>query len=139
MMFTTFGDSPFATTSISGARLSSFAFTSERFSNTFNEHSYGHDAETNDPLTAFPKATLQHQPSGNSFAMAKPSPDDSDKQLQEGLASGTLEGRDALIAEEILKRRHEERAQSGGYKFGWLGAAIAAFWLWAKLRLRRRN
>ena len=70
--------------------------------------------------------------------MSKPSDDLSDEQLHQGLATGELAGRDALVAEEILKRRHEKRAGSGSYKFGWLGALAAALWLWTKLRLRRR-
>jgi hypothetical protein len=69
--------------------------------------------------------------------MPKPSDDLSDKQLHDGLAQGEFQGRDALIAEEILRRRHEERAASGRYKLGWLGAFAAALWLWIKLRLRR--
>jgi hypothetical protein len=70
--------------------------------------------------------------------MTKPSNDLSDEQLHEGLSTGEFAGRDALVAEEILRRRHEKRAGGGSYKFGWLGAIAAAFWLWTKLRLRRR-
>jgi hypothetical protein len=69
--------------------------------------------------------------------MPKPSNDLSDKQLHEGLAHGEFQGRDKLIAEEILRRRHEDRAAAGRYKLGWLGAVAAALWLWVKLRLRR--
>jgi hypothetical protein len=69
--------------------------------------------------------------------MPKPTPDLSDEQLRQGITSGEFSGRDAAIAEEILRRRHEERASSGQYKLGWLGASAAAFWLWI-LRLRRR-
>jgi hypothetical protein len=69
--------------------------------------------------------------------MAKPSADLTDEELQQGIISGEFSGRDAAIAEEILRRRHEERASSGQYKLGWLGAIAAAFWLWI-LRLRRR-
>jgi hypothetical protein len=64
--------------------------------------------------------------------MSKPSDDLSDKQLHRGLASGEFKDRDALIAREILRRRHDERVRNGGYKFGWLGAALAAIWLWVK-------
>ena len=70
--------------------------------------------------------------------MAKVSDDLGDKALHEGLATGEFQGRDALIAEELLKRRHEDRALGGQYKFGWLGAVAAALWLWLKLRNRRR-
>jgi hypothetical protein len=69
--------------------------------------------------------------------MPKPSDSLSDEQLHQGLTAGTFQGRDALIAEEILRRRHEERARRGGYKFGWLGAITAALWLWTKLKFRR--
>jgi hypothetical protein len=70
--------------------------------------------------------------------MPKPSEDLSDKQLHEGLSSGEFKERDALIAEEILRRRHNDRAQTGRYTFGWLGAALAAVWLWVKFRVRWR-
>jgi hypothetical protein len=70
--------------------------------------------------------------------MPKPSDDLSDEQLHQDLATGEFQGRDALIAEEILRRRHEERARRGRYKFGWLGAIAATVWLWMKLRLRSR-
>jgi Co/Zn/Cd efflux system component len=45
----------------------------------------------------------------------------------------------ALVAEEILRRRHEERASSGQYKLGWLGALAAAILLWVKLKLASWN
>ena len=64
--------------------------------------------------------------------MPKPSDNLSDEQLHQGLASGEFQGRDALIAEEILRRRHEERARTGRYRLGWLGAITAALWLWIK-------
>jgi len=70
--------------------------------------------------------------------MPKPSDDLSDDRLHQGLATGAFQGRDTRIAEEILRRRHEERARRGRYKFGWLGAIAAALWLWMKLRLGRR-
>jgi hypothetical protein len=70
--------------------------------------------------------------------MPKPSDELTDNQLHEGLARREFQGRDALIAQEILRRRHEDRATAGGYKFGWLGIAVAAVWFWVKLRFRRR-
>ena len=69
--------------------------------------------------------------------MPKPTADLSDEQLHQGISSGDFSGRDAAVAEEILRRRHEERANSGQYKLGWLGAIAAAFWLWMR-RIRRR-
>ena len=71
--------------------------------------------------------------------MPKPSDNLSDEQLHQGMVAGEFQGRDALIAEEMLRRRHEERAQRGRYRFGWLGAITAALWLGTKLRLRRRS
>ena len=68
--------------------------------------------------------------------MPKPSVDLSDEKLHLGLATGEYEGRDALVAQEILRRRHEERARRGGYRFGFIGAWTAAFWLWIKVRLK---
>ena len=70
--------------------------------------------------------------------MPKPSADLTNEQLHQRLASGEYEGRDAMVAEEILRRRHEERASSGRYALGWLGVVAAALWLWMKLKLRRR-
>jgi len=71
--------------------------------------------------------------------MAKPTADLTDDQLRQGLKDGEYDGRDALIAAEILQRRHEERARSGQYRFGTLGAMVAAFWLWLTVRLRLRK
>jgi hypothetical protein len=71
--------------------------------------------------------------------MPKPSDDLSDEQLHEGLATGKYEGRDELVAKEILRRRQEERVHSGRYRFGRIGAIAAAFWLWIKVRLRPRS
>lgn len=74
------------------------------------------------------------------MAMAKPTNDLSDDQLSaRGIANGEYEGREALIAAEILQRRHEERARSGGYRFGRIGAMAAAVWLWLTVRLRLRK
>ena len=72
-------------------------------------------------------------------SMPKPSDDLSDEQLHQGLTSGDFEGRDALVAEEILRRRHEERTRAGGYRFGLIGAMVAALWLWIKVRIRPRR
>jgi hypothetical protein len=71
--------------------------------------------------------------------MAKPTNDLSDEQLRQGIKNGEYEGRDALIAGEILQRRHKERASSGRYRLGAIGALGAAFWLWLTVRLRLRK
>jgi hypothetical protein len=71
--------------------------------------------------------------------MPKPSEDLSDETLYQGLATGEYEGRDALVAEEILRLRHQERARRGRYRLGFVGAWAAAFWLWIKLRLKPRG
>jgi hypothetical protein len=72
--------------------------------------------------------------------MAKPADDLSDDQLREGIATGEYEGRGALIAGEILQRRHEERVRSAKYRLGAIGAAVASLWLWlTKLQLRKKK
>jgi hypothetical protein len=71
--------------------------------------------------------------------MARPTNDLSDDQLRQGIKNGEYGDRDALIAGEILKRRHEERARSGHYRLGAIGAVVAAFWLWLTVRLRLRK
>ena len=71
--------------------------------------------------------------------MAKPTNHLSDDQLCQGIANGEYEGREALIAAEILQRRHEERARSGGYRFGQIGALAGALWIWLTVRLRLRK
>ena len=71
--------------------------------------------------------------------MPRPTDDLSDAQLKKGLASGEFEGRDALIAEEILKRRHQENTRGWVTKLGTLGTVAAALMLWVKLRLRSRH
>ena len=43
--------------------------------------------------------------------MGNPSERHSDEELRQALADGTFEGRKAAVAEEILRRRNEERAR----------------------------
>ena len=45
--------------------------------------------------------------------MAKPVADISDQRLREGLKTGEFEGRNELIAGEILRRRYEARMRGG--------------------------
>jgi hypothetical protein len=71
--------------------------------------------------------------------MPKPSDDLSDEKLHLGLATGEYAGRDALVAQEILRRRHEERARTGRYRLGFIAAWAAAFWLWIKVKLKPRR
>ena len=71
--------------------------------------------------------------------MPKPSDDLSDENLHQGLATGEYEGRDAKVAEEILRRRYEKRARRGGYRLGFIGAWALASWLWIKVRLKPRG
>ena len=67
--------------------------------------------------------------------MAKPVADMSDQRLREGLKTGEFEGRNALIAEEILRRRYEDRMRGG--RLGLIGGLITALWLWFRRRFRR--
>jgi hypothetical protein len=71
--------------------------------------------------------------------MAKPSDDLTDDQLRQGIANGEYDGREALIAGEILRRRHEQRTRTGQYRFGRIGAMAADLWLWLTVRFRLRN
>jgi hypothetical protein len=71
--------------------------------------------------------------------MPKPSDDLSDEQIHQGLTTGEYQGRDALVAEEILRRRHEERSRTGKYRLGFVGAIVAAVVLWLKVRVRPRG
>ena len=71
--------------------------------------------------------------------MAKPSDELSDDDLHQGLASGEYKEQDALIAKEILRRRHEERIRTGKHWLGRIGAVAAALLLWIKVRLGRRK
>ena len=60
--------------------------------------------------------------------MTKPTDDMSDQRLRDGLKSGEFEGRNELIAEEILRRRTEDRVRSGRlrnyWSFGYSGMAL---------------
>ena len=71
--------------------------------------------------------------------MPKPSDDLTDDQIHQGLATGEYEGRDALVAEEILRRRHQERSRTGKYRLGFVGAIVAAILLWLKVRVSPRS
>ena len=57
--------------------------------------------------------------------MPKPSDDLTDNQIHQGLTTGEYQGRDALVADEILRRRHEERSRSGKYRLGFVGCRFA--------------
>ena len=72
-------------------------------------------------------------PNTRQLDMPRPTDELTDEQLRQGIASGEYDGRDALIAAEILKRRHEQRAR------WWMGAMAAAVWLWLTVRLRLRK
>jgi hypothetical protein len=64
--------------------------------------------------------------------MPKPSDDLTDDQIHQGF-------RDALVAEEILRRRHQERSRTGKYRLGFVGAIVAAVLLWLKVRVSPRS
>ena len=71
--------------------------------------------------------------------MPKPSDDLADEQLHQGLTTGEYQGRNALVAEELLRRRHEERSRYGKYRLGFVGTMFAAALLWLKLKFRPRK
>ena len=62
--------------------------------------------------------------------------DRSDKELEQGLAEGELGGKKALVAEEVLRRRREARADELKRKYKYLGGILAALTL-AFMKLRR--
>jgi hypothetical protein len=60
----------------------------------------------------------------------------SDKELERGLADGELGDKKAAIANEVLRRRREARAQELKRKYKYLGGILAALTL-ALASLRR--
>ena len=62
--------------------------------------------------------------------MAKPLDTQTDKELEDTLAGGNLSDRKAAHAEEILRRRHDNKSDKLREKHGWFGAVLAALgWL----------
>ena len=66
--------------------------------------------------------------------MAKPLDTQTDKELEQ--SQGDLSERKAAVAEEILRRRHDDKSETLKEKHGWYGALMAAFGL-AILSLKR--
>jgi len=62
--------------------------------------------------------------------------DRSDKELEQGLAEGEFGDKKALVAEEVLRRRREARADELKRKYKYLGGILAALTL-AFMKLRR--
>ena len=58
--------------------------------------------------------------------MAKPLEERSDEELKRGLAEGEFGDKKAVIAQEILRRRHEAKAQELKRKYAWFGSILAA-------------
>ena len=56
--------------------------------------------------------------------MAKPLEERSDEEL--GLAEGEFGDKKAVIAQEILRRRQEAKAQELKRKYAWFGSILAA-------------
>jgi hypothetical protein len=68
--------------------------------------------------------------------MAKPLDTQTDKELEQSLSQGDFSERKAAVAEEILRRRHDDKSETLKEKHGWFGALMAAFGL-AILSLKR--
>ena len=58
--------------------------------------------------------------------MAKPLEERSDEELKRGLAEGEFGDKKAVIAQEILRRRQEAKAQELKRKYAWFGSILAA-------------
>ena len=58
--------------------------------------------------------------------MAKPLEERSDEELRSGLAEGEFGDKKAVIAQEILRRRQEAKAQELKRKYAWFGSILAA-------------
>ena len=57
--------------------------------------------------------------------MAKPLDAHTDKELEGALAEGGLTERKAAVAEEILRRRQDAKAEAIKEKNGWIGGILA--------------
>jgi hypothetical protein len=68
--------------------------------------------------------------------MAKPLEERSDEELERGLSEGEFGDKKAVIAQEILRRRHEAKAQELKRRYTWFGSILAALSL--ALRAFRR-
>ncbi len=58
--------------------------------------------------------------------MAKPLEERSDEELKRGLAEGEFGDKKAVIAQEILRRRQQAKAQELKRKYTWFGSILAA-------------
>jgi hypothetical protein len=58
--------------------------------------------------------------------MAKPLEERSDEDLKRGLAEGEFGDKKAVIAQEILRRRQDAKAQELKRKYTWFGSILAA-------------
>ena len=58
--------------------------------------------------------------------MAKPLEERSDEELKRGLAEGEFGDKKAVIAQEILRRRQQAKAQELKRKYAWFGSILAA-------------
>ena len=56
----------------------------------------------------------------------KPLEERSDEELKRGLAEGEFGDKKAVIAQEILRRRQEAKAQELKRKYAWFGSILAA-------------
>ena len=58
--------------------------------------------------------------------MAKPLEERSDEELKRGLAEGEFGDKKAVVAQEILRRRHEAKTEELKRKYTWFGSILAA-------------
>jgi hypothetical protein len=58
--------------------------------------------------------------------MAKPLEERSDEELRRGIAEGEFGAKKAVVAQEILRRRQEAKAQELKRKYTWFGSVLAA-------------
>jgi len=60
-------------------------------------------------------------------AMTKPLEEQSDEELRGALAKGELGEKKRVVAEEILRRRQQAKAEELKRKYKWVGSIAAAF------------
>lgn len=59
--------------------------------------------------------------------MTKPLEEQNDEELRDALAKGELGEKKRVVAEEILRRRQQAKAEALKHKYKWFGSIAAAF------------